>query len=53
LEVAKEQIQRKPMLFPRLKISGDVKDIDSFTADNFELIGYESHPHIKADLVIL
>lgn len=53
LDVAKEQIQRQPLPFPRLKVSGDVKDIDSFGEANFELIGYESHPHIKADLVIL
>lgn len=53
LEQAKEQIQRKPMKFPKLTIKGDVQDIDSFTIDNFELEDYESHPHIKAPLVIL
>lgn len=53
LDQAKEQIQRKPYTFPKLKISGDVKDIDSFKAENFELVGYEAHPHIKAPLVIL
>lgn len=53
IDVAKEQIKRKPMKFPQLKIVGDVKDIDSFTEENFELVGYEAHPHIKADLVIL
>jgi thymidylate synthase len=53
IEQAKEQIQRKPMPFPTLKITGDVKDIDSFTEDNFELVGYEAHPHIKAPLVIV
>jgi thymidylate synthase len=53
IEAAKEQLQRKPMPFPKLKIVGDVKDIDSFTADNFELTGYESHPRLKAPLVIL
>ena len=53
LEQAAEQIKRKPMAFPQLKISGDVTDIDSFTEENFTLTNYESHPHIKADLVIL
>lgn len=53
LEQAKEQIKRKPMSFPKLKIVGDVKDIDSFTEENFILEDYESHPHIKAPLVIL
>jgi thymidylate synthase len=53
LEAAKEQIKRKPLPFPQLKIVGDPTDIDSFTEDNFVLEGYEAHPHIKADLVIL
>lgn len=53
LDEAKEQIQRKPYPFPRLRIVGDVKDIDSFKEENFVLEGYESHPHIKAPLVLL
>ncbi len=53
LDAAKEQIQRKPLKFPKLKVVGDVKDIDSFTADNFVLEDYEALPHIKAPLVIL
>lgn len=53
LEPAKEQLQRQPKTFPQLKIVGEVKDIDSFTEDNFILEGYDPHPHIKADLVIL
>lgn len=53
LEQAKEQIQRVPFNFPTLKIVGDVKDIDDFSEDNFVLEGYQAHPHIKAQLVIL
>lgn len=53
VEQAREQIQRKPLPFPKLKVIGDVKDIDSFREENFELVGYEAHPHIKAPLVIL
>lgn len=53
IEHAKEQLKRKPYKFPQLKIVGDVKNIDSFTIDNLELTGYESHPHIKTDLVLL
>lgn len=53
VEQAIEQIKRKPFAFPKLKIVGDVADIDSFTEENFVLEGYEAHPHIKADLVIL
>lgn len=53
IEPAKEQLVRKPYAFPKLKIVGDVQDIDSFTPENFVLESYESHPHIKAPLVIL
>ena len=53
LEAAKEQLQRKPYPFPQLKIVGDVKSIDDFREENFVLDGYQSHPHIKTDLVIV
>jgi thymidylate synthase len=53
LDMAKEQLQRKPYPFPKLKITGNVKDIDSFREENFLLEDYQSHPHIKAPLVIL
>ncbi len=53
IEPAKEQLKRAPLKFPQLKIVGDVKDIDSFTEENFVLEAYEAHPHIKAPLVIL
>lgn len=53
IEAAKEQIKRKPYKFPTLKIVGNPKTIDDFTIDNFVLENYESHPHIKTDLVIL
>lgn len=53
LEPAKELVVRKPKPLPRLKITGDVKSIDDFREENFTLEGYDPHPHIKADLVIL
>ena len=53
IDVAKEQLRRKPYPFPKLKIVGDVKSIDGFKEENFVLEGYQSHPHIKTDLVIL
>lgn len=53
LDQAKEQVKRIPTAFPKLKIVGDVKDIDSFTPENFVLEDYVAQPHIKAPLVIL
>lgn len=47
LEQAKEQISRKPYELPKLKVS-NVNILDG--EFDFELIGYESHPTIKAPL---
>lgn len=53
IEPAKEQLHRKPLLFPKLRIEGEVDSIDAFTREHLMLENYEAHPHIKADLVIL
>lgn len=53
LDVAKEQLRRKPTPFPQLRITGDVATIDDFTEENFALENYTPQAHIKAPLVIL
>ncbi|HEY2004699.1 MAG TPA: thymidylate synthase [Candidatus Saccharimonadia bacterium] len=53
IDAAKEQLRRKPFPLPKLKIVGDVKNIDDFREENFVLEDYVSHPRIKTDLVIL
>ena len=53
IDQAKEQLARKPLPFAKLTIDGNKKDIDSFAIEDFELQNYQSHPHIKAPLVIL
>ncbi len=53
IDSAKEQLHRKPYPFPTLKIVGGVKNIDEFTEENFVLEGYQAHPRIKTDLVIV
>jgi len=52
LEQAEEQLSRTPFSLPSLKINPDVKDLASFTFDDFELINYQAHPHIKAPISI-
>ncbi|MCM8534952.1 MAG: thymidylate synthase [Lentisphaeraceae bacterium] len=47
-EQAKLQLTRTPKELPSMKINPDVKDIFSFTFEDFELINYEADPHIKA-----
>lgn len=53
IDSAKLQIRRKPYKFPTVKINSEIKNIDDFKVSDFELLDYEAHPHIKADLVII
>ncbi|MBT4848619.1 MAG: thymidylate synthase [Alphaproteobacteria bacterium] len=46
------QLTRAPMALPKMKINPAVRDIFSFTFDDFELLGYESHPHIAAPVSV-
>ncbi len=52
LEQAKEQLSRKPYPLPTMKINPEVKSIFDFTIDDFELLNYQAHPHIKAPVAI-
>ena len=47
-----EQLSREPKAFPQIKISDAVKSIDDFRPEHVELIGYEAHPPIKAELTV-
>lgn len=47
-----EQIKRKPRQFPKLNIIRDVKDIDSFVAEDFELIDYDPYPKIYMKMAV-
>lgn len=51
-EQARLQLQREPLTLPSLKINPEVKDLFAFAYEDFELIGYESHPHIKAPVAV-
>jgi len=52
LEQARLQLEREPFPLPRMKINPRVKDIFEFKFEDFELIGYRSHPHIKAQVAV-
>ncbi|MBA0855633.1 hypothetical protein Goshw_016606 [Gossypium schwendimanii] len=42
-----EQLQKLPKPFPILKINPEKKNIDSFVASDFKLIGYDPHKKIE------
>ncbi|WOL06792.1 Bifunctional dihydrofolate reductase-thymidylate synthase [Canna indica] len=48
----KEQLKNKPKPFPVLKIDPLKKDIDSFVASDFELVGYDPHNKIEMKMTI-
>ena len=48
----KIQLSREPKTLPKMIINPHVKDIFKFKFDDFELINYDFHPHIKAKVAI-
>lgn len=52
LEQADIQLGREPLALPEMKIDPDVTDIFGFTYADFELVGYEAHPHIAAPIAV-
>jgi thymidylate synthase len=51
-EQAKLQITREPKPFPKMELNKDVKNINDFKYEDFKIVGYESHPHIKAQVTV-
>lgn len=52
LEQVELQLSRKPFPLPIMKLNASVRSILEFTYDDFDLIGYESHPAIKAPVAV-
>ena len=46
------QLSREPMPLPTMKINPDIKDIFDFTFDDFELVDYQHHEHIKGIVAV-
>jgi len=52
LDQAREQLSRDCRSLPQLKLNQAVKNIHDFSFGDFELIGYEPHPSIKASIAV-
>lgn len=46
------QLSRTPFPLPQMKINPDVKSIFGFKYDDFELVNYQCHPHIKGEVAV-
>ena len=47
-----EQLSRAPFALPRLVLKREVKAIDEFRHEDFEIVNYHSHPHISAPVAV-
>jgi thymidylate synthase len=52
LEQAKLQLSREPRALPQMKLNPAVKNIHDFKFEDFELVGYDPHPGIKAPIAV-
>ena len=52
LEQVKLQLTREPRALPRMEINPDVKSIFDFKFEDFNLTGYDPHPHIKGEVAV-
>jgi len=52
LEQVHLQLSRDPRPLPTVRINPEVKDIFAFQFEDFELLNYDPHPHIKAPVAV-
>ncbi|SEA10114.1 thymidylate synthase [Microbulbifer marinus] len=52
LEQVDEQLSRQPLPLPQMHLNPDVTDLFAFRFEDFELRGYEAHPHIPAPVAV-
>jgi thymidylate synthase len=52
MDQAHLQLSRAPRPLPVMKINPNVSSLDDFRFEDFELVGYDPHPHIKAKVSV-
>lgn len=52
ISALEEQVKREPRAFPKLRIVREVKDIDDFIAEDFELIDYKPYPKLYMKMAV-
>ncbi len=52
LDQVQLQLSREPRKLPQLRLNPNVKNIFDFQYEDIEILGYDPHPHIKADVAV-
>lgn len=52
IDQVKEQLSRKPKVFPKLVLSNDIKDLESFRPEMVSLENYDPYPVLKGDMTV-
>jgi thymidylate synthase len=52
IEQARLQLTRQPFPLPQMKLNPRVRDIFEYEFEDFELVNYKSHPHIRAEVAV-
>ena len=52
LEQVETQLAREPYQLPRMRLNPEVRDLFAFRFEDFELLDYQCHPHIKAPVAV-
>ena len=52
LDQVRLQLSREPYPLPQMKINQEVKSIFDFKFEDFELVNYQAHPHIKGEVSV-
>jgi len=52
IDQVKLQLTREPYPLPTMKINPDIKNIFDFKYEDFELVNYHAHPHIRGEVAV-
>ncbi|MGH8504994.1 MAG: thymidylate synthase [Stenotrophobium sp.] len=52
LDQVRLQLTREPYPLPQVRILRRPESIDAYTYEDFEVVGYQSHPHIKGEVAV-
>ena len=51
-EQVREQLSRKPLPLPQMKLNPAIKDINAFTYDDFELLNYQCYGKLEGKVAV-